>query len=274
MIKKKIKYTDFNSWENKRQEKIMEVILEEDLEKLKSQVSFVDVLQKDSKIYVKDTNIPIRKLRKLDYNIVTSVDDADVVIMRKKDVESELKMYFGTFYECSRGRWTDDEDDRIRIKDGKELKALDCYCNEKELATMEEMEALTSKLFYDPIDICFGKEELDDNMAIRIEDMINSNQKEMQDLALRFLMNFDVKRNAHKIAAIMDYVPNYRHKDTRFFIDNLKIFYPEFERKNWTTWIEMQIQHPDCQIINRNFNRFVKKHTGLSDNYKITKYEL
>lgn len=270
-----LKFTDYSHWDSKRTNKVAEVILKKDIDELAGKINFVSEITKEMKMYVGDTNLPIRKLRALKYNVVTTPAEAEVVLVRKSDVEKKINICNETWYECTRGRWADDPDDTLAVTGGKEIELVECgaYKDDQIEEAEKILDMIEGKVFYDPVDICFGKEELDDVMAIKIEDMMHSNQKDMQNLALRLLMNFNVKRNAYKIASIMDFVPNYRHKDTRFFLDNLETYYPTFTRKDWSFWIRMQIDYPDCPVVARNFNRFLHRHTDVeqTDNFKILK---
>jgi len=274
MKERKIKILG-TDWYGKQTRSTATVYLKEDVDRLVNNLKFVDEIPVSSKLFIMDDNIPIRNLNKVGFTKVSNIKDCDYVVVRKSNVESLVGSgYSEELYECDKGYWTDDSSHKRIISGGRiiEVYIKDSWRNPD---APRNLSLLGEKPLYDPINLSFGKEDITEEMGIRLHRMMNSKEKDMSILALRLLLNIDIKRNAHKIACIMDSVPTFRNKDGRFFIDNLREFYPDFASKGLGFWVQLQEEYPDCKIVQEGFNTFLQKtYTGERSVDKNKRYKI
>lgn len=238
-----------------------EVCNMKDIKEYTSNLNHTDTIEASDIIWIDpDCDVPLRDFKKNYKNLITKdITKATCVVINKADLNYNDD-YSSEYTYCNNDTWTMDEDVVNVIGTSQVEKFVDVRYFDKFNTLCE----IKDKKVVNPINLLIGKGELSDELALKLDSLINSEDKEMHELGLKMLTTINISKNVERIASIIINSEDFsrRYKGSRFIVSCIEDNIPDFIRRGNSSalvfFLKMLVKNPNDSIITKKFNDFIK----------------
>ena len=138
------------------------------------------------------------------------------IVINKRDLDIEYIGYTGKYTFCSNNTWTTDEDIINLIGTSQ----VEEFIETRYVNNFDTIAEIKDKKVIHPINLLIGRGELSDDLGLKLDSLINSEDKEMHELGLKMLTTINISENVERIASIIIDAETFsrRYKGSRFIV--------------------------------------------------------
>lgn len=234
-----------------------------------SNINKVKEIESSDIVWIDPTSdVPLREFKKNYKNVITKdITKAHCIVINKRDLDIEYIGYTGKYTFCSNNTWTADEDVINLIGTSQ----VEDFVETRYVNNFDTIAEIKDRKVIHPINLLIGRGELSDDLGLKLDSLINSEDKEMHELGLKMLTTINISENVERIASIIIDAETFsrRYKGSRFIVSCIEDNMLDFQCRSFpdklTFFIKLLVKNPKDALIIKKFNDLIKKSCDLDN---------